>query len=297
MPDGPLVSVVIPSFNRSARLERAIDSVLAQTYRRLEVLVVDDGSTDDSWDLVTRLSAKEPRIHVLRHHANRGAQAARNTGITAAKGDWVAFLDSDDRYLPDSIERRLETALRTGTSLVHSECLVERADGVMEPFGIPPMTGDIRAAVLSTPGPVFQALLVRARCLSAIGGLDESIVAYQEWDTAIRLSFVSRFSFVSAPTFVYNTTSADGLSRNRDLSATGYEQVLLKHARQILRMGGPALVAKHLRETARQRRIAGQPLGSAVRLALGVMAWPFEIRAILRSARTLIVADRGLGEQ
>ena len=282
MTDGPLVSVVIPSFNRSAKLADAIESVRLQTHTNIEILVVDDGSTDNSYEIANRLTAVEPRLRVVRHDANVGAQAARNTGIQRASGDWVAFLDSDDTYLPFSVERRLETALRAGTAAVHGDCLALRPGGIVETFGVPSMKGDIRSAILANPGPAFPALLVRRECFDAIGDPDESIVAYQEWDTAIRLAFVTRFGFVPEPTFVWDQRGSDTISRDLQRSVVGYEQVVRKHLQSILRYGGPRVLASHLREAADQRRAAGHPSKAMARYALSLFVWPLGFMSLGR---------------
>jgi glycosyltransferase involved in cell wall biosynthesis len=102
-PSPTVVSVIVPTFNRAPTLERAVASVLAQTYPHLEVIVVDDASTDGS-DQVAR-SIVDQRVRYIRHHENRGAAAARNTGLQAATGHYVSFLDSDDVWLPERVER------------------------------------------------------------------------------------------------------------------------------------------------------------------------------------------------
>lgn len=100
------VSVVIPTYNRAELLSRAIDSVLAQTYDDFELLVVDDGSTDDTEAVVTAYD--DDRVRYLAHETNRGANPARNTGIEAAEGEFVAFLDSDDEWRPRKLEAQLD---------------------------------------------------------------------------------------------------------------------------------------------------------------------------------------------
>ena len=97
------VSVVIPTYNRSALITRALDSVLAQTVKPHEILVVDDGSTDDTASLVRK---HYPAVQLIRQK-NTGVSAARNAGITAATGEWVALLDSDDAWLPRKLERQV----------------------------------------------------------------------------------------------------------------------------------------------------------------------------------------------
>src|SRR5215217_3652483 len=99
MVNDPLISVVIPAYNRAATIEDCLRSVQAQTYQKWEVIVADDGSGDATVEIVKRLAREDARIRLVRHERNRGAQAARNSGIHAAKGSWIAFLDSDDQFL------------------------------------------------------------------------------------------------------------------------------------------------------------------------------------------------------
>ena len=107
-----LVSVIIPTYNRAKTIERAVDSVLAQTWKELEVIVVDDGSTDQTNEV---LKAYGDKIRVI-HRQNGGASAARNTGIKAATGEIISFLDSDDEWLPSKTERQVNLLQRTESS-------------------------------------------------------------------------------------------------------------------------------------------------------------------------------------
>src|SRR5262245_51722410 len=102
----PKVTVVIPVFNRAQAVQRAVASVLAQTCQDFEIIVVDDGSTDSTPAVVAALS--DPRLTLIRHERNRGGSAARNTGYRAGSAPFVAFLDSDDEWLPTKLERQLE---------------------------------------------------------------------------------------------------------------------------------------------------------------------------------------------
>lgn len=101
----PTVSAIIPTYNRAHLVGRAIKSALAQTWQDLELIIVDDGSNDNTESLVN--SFDDPRIRYIRHNVNRGVAAARNTGIKAAKGEYLAFLDSDDEWMTDKLERQL----------------------------------------------------------------------------------------------------------------------------------------------------------------------------------------------
>ncbi len=100
-----LISVIIPTYNRERTIERSMRSVLNQTYRDIELIIVDDGSTDNTASVVR--SIEDPRIRYISLDKNSGANTARNTGIDQAKGDYIAFQDSDDEWVPDKLERQL----------------------------------------------------------------------------------------------------------------------------------------------------------------------------------------------
>ncbi|MFQ3665212.1 MAG: glycosyltransferase family 2 protein [Sphingomonadaceae bacterium] len=102
-----LVSVLVPVYNRAALLPLCVHSVLGQTYSNLELLVIDDGSSDATAEVAQELAASDPRMHVIRQPRNLGVAHARNTGLEAARGRFVAYLDSDDRWLPAKLERQV----------------------------------------------------------------------------------------------------------------------------------------------------------------------------------------------
>lgn len=106
----PLVTIVIPTYNRSARLSETILSALGQSYPNVEVIVVDDGSTDNTPDLVAKLCRQHENLSYLRYTPNQGANIARNLGIDSAQGEYICFLDSDDTYLPDKISKQMAVA-------------------------------------------------------------------------------------------------------------------------------------------------------------------------------------------
>lgn len=240
-----LVSVIIPSYNRSATIARAIQSVQEQTHRDLEIIVVDDGSKDDSRAILEGFSARDPRVRCIFHEKNRGAQAARNTGIHAARGEWIAFLDSDDYYYSHSLESRLRIIVREQVQVVHSECDVIRDDGVKKPLEVPPLRGDLYLELLKKPFTVFAGILVEKAALERIGFLDERVSAFQEWDTSIHLARYFHFGFEPRSTFAYDRRGKSSISKNKLLDAQGYEQVINNHKGEILRYLGPRGLRKH----------------------------------------------------
>jgi len=104
----PTVSVIIPTYNRAHLIERAIQSVLNQTYQDFEIIIVDDGSTDNTEEVIKEFQEKDKRVRYIKHNTNKGGNTARNTGLKSIKGEYVAFLDSDDEWLPKKIEKQLE---------------------------------------------------------------------------------------------------------------------------------------------------------------------------------------------
>jgi glycosyltransferase involved in cell wall biosynthesis len=184
----PKVSVVIPVLNRPAAVRRAIGSVLAQTCQDFEIIVVDDGSTDATPAAVASLGDR--RITVIRHDRNRGGSAARNTGIRASSAAYVAFLDSDDEWLPTKLERQLEVFERSNDRLGLVYTGAERifSDGSVSRH-IPRRRADLTRALLTVNVVGESSVgMVRRSALEAIGGFDESLPSCQDLDLWLRLS-------------------------------------------------------------------------------------------------------------
>lgn len=112
------ISVIIPVYNAEKYLRACLDSVLTQTYPAYEIILVDDGSSDDSGAVCDKYAARDPRIRVI-HKANAGVSAARNDGLSVATGDWISFIDSDDTMEPDMYELLLNTAKKYGAEISH----------------------------------------------------------------------------------------------------------------------------------------------------------------------------------
>src|SRR5262245_26491583 len=243
----PIASIIIPAYNREKSLKRAIKTALQQSIRDIEVIVVDDGSTDKTPIVAQQCADADRRVRVLRHSTNRGAQAARNTGAQTARGRWLAFLDSDDRLVSESLEFRLEVATTENAEVVHSDGYVLWKGEPRRLFDVPPLRGSIYRDLLANPGPMFQGMLISAHCFEAIGGLDERVIAYLEWDTAIRLAKICSFGFVPKPTFIYDCTGDDTISKNLVSAARGYEYIVRKHFTEIVRRRGPKWISHHYR--------------------------------------------------
>jgi glycosyltransferase involved in cell wall biosynthesis len=193
---GELVSVVLPTYNRAAVVGRALRSVLAQTYGELDVIVVDDGSTDDTEAVVT--DVQDPRVRYVRR-GNGGPGAARNTGIALARGRYVAFQDSDDEWLPDKLTKQVAKLLAApaDVGLVvcgHREFRPETVNELtVEEFLA---RGDAKGSLLTGLWYVPATWLARRDVLERAGPFDESLPSCEDHDLAFRLSDVCRFECV-----------------------------------------------------------------------------------------------------
>ena len=191
-----LVSVIVPTYNRAGVLREAIESVRDQECQDWELIVCDDGSTDDS-DQVVADYRDDPRIRYFRQE-NRGQAVARNLGISHAQGDFIGFLDSDNRWLPHKL------AVQVPYLEVHPEVDVlygdiERIDGAGRTWPSPVRrrySGVVWKDLLIDNFVTFNTALVRADKLRAIGGMDETVRRGDDYDLWLRLSPTARFQFV-----------------------------------------------------------------------------------------------------
>jgi len=254
----PRVSVIIPVLNRAARVRRAIESVLAQTCQDFEIIVVDDGSTDGTAAAVETFADR--RITLIRHEQTRGGSAARNTGIRASSAAYVAFLDSDDEWLPTKLERQLEVFERsddrlglvyTGVQHVFDDGHVSRC--------LPQRHLDLRRALL-TENVVGETSvgMVRRTALEATGAFDESLPSCQDLD--LWLSVCERFDADFVPeTLVRVAKGSDNgrISANVARTVWGRELFCRKYRDQMIRHG---VLHLFLRESGwwQQRRV-GDP--------------------------------------
>jgi glycosyltransferase involved in cell wall biosynthesis len=198
----PLVSIVIPTYNRAGFIGQAVDSALAQTYREKEVVVVDDGSTDNT---TAALAQYGRRITVV-HQANAGCSAARNRGIDIAQGDIITFLDSDDLWLPNKVERQVSILGKAGETVPCCWCntLWEMANGEkVDMFRVASLRPALDEGlwtnvsdVLATRSVLFtQAIAIRREALARLGGFDARLWVMEDYHLALRLSLMGPWAY------------------------------------------------------------------------------------------------------
>jgi len=203
------VSVVIPTFNRAGVVVRAIDSVLSQTRPPDELVVVDDGSTDET---AARLRAEFPRVRLIRQ-ANRGVSAARNAGVRATTGEWIALLDSDDEWLPNKLERQL-AGIDDETMLCHTdEIWIRRGRRVNPMKKHKKLGGRIFMHCLPRCAISPSSALLRRRLFDTVGFFDEDLPACEDYDFWLRVTARFPVLFVDEPLIVKHGGHDDQLSR------------------------------------------------------------------------------------
>lgn len=220
----PLVSVVIPNYNYSHYLCEAVDSALAQTYRNFEIIVVDDGSKDDSREVLQRYGDK---ITVIFQH-NQGVAAARNRGVAEAAGEYVAFLDADDAWLPAKIEKQVSRfGDDTGLGLVHVGVADIDDEGNLLGESTAGMEGNISAELLMFRRPVIlgggSGIMVPRRIFDEIGGFDTRLSTSADWDFFYRISSRHRVGFVPEVLLKYRV---HGSNMHGNIAAMEHDMML-----------------------------------------------------------------------
>lgn len=259
----PTVSVVLPTYNRAGLLGRAIRSVLAQSYTDFELLVVDDGSTDETSNVVA--SFRDQRIRYISLAHNTGAGAARNAGIRMARGKFLAFQDSDDEWLPSKLAKQMSAFERGSVRLgiVYSDMQRIRGDGTATYFAAPTVTSDrlINPAVwfYQVGNLGVQSTVIKREYLDAAGHFNENLPAFEDLEMFIRLSRRCEFHLLPEPLVRYYDT--DGISKDRYAGWLSRKLILRLYYKEILTHSPAFLVYEALwlymtqPESARARRL------------------------------------------
>ena len=241
------IAVIIPTYNRVNTIVACVESVLSQSYPVNEIIVVDDHSTDDT---VKQLNKIKYDITILQTEKQSGAQTAINIGIKAAKSEWISFLDSDDQWLPNKIEKQiiaLETAEYNPMTVVHGNCYLKKANSdKLKHWNLDKIDGaNVYNQLLAKSDTFFPAILTSKRALTKINFLDEKAPSYHEWDTAIRLAKYCRFIHIHEPLFIYNIHQ-DTISKNSDDAVSGYQYIINKFKNEIKELCGDTVFTNHL---------------------------------------------------
>jgi glycosyltransferase involved in cell wall biosynthesis len=302
-PSAPTVSVVIPAYNRAATIRAAAESVLRQTYTDFELLIVDDCSTDGTYQAAAQLD--DPRIRLLRNERNRGAGGTRNAGIAEARGTWIAFQDSDDEWLPLKLEKQMARLLAPGADLPAVYCgmlvIGTIRDGVTGAGGRPVIRYVPRPEIAAIEGDILptlirgnvvstQTLVVRRDVIEGLGGFDERFRALEDRELAIRLAQAGPIACIDEP-LVVQRFSPNSLTRDLGLQARAKTQMVEKHLETMRRY--PDLLADFYYSIAYDHRHAGEIPAAWAMLARARAIRAFAPRIWLMAARLALPRRRG----
>lgn len=229
MSNRPLVSVVVPSYNMERFLPDAVNSVLRQTWDKLELIIVDDGSTDGTPAIAEGFAAGDPRVRVVRK-GNGGLSSARNAGLAVAQGELLCFLDADDAFLPDKLRCQVDfLQFFPSCDLVFSDYYL--GDAQLVPYALscrppPPMPLREVFVYLNWFGPPFTPLL-RTRLRERVGSFDENLRSSEDWDFWLRASRCGSFSYWPGPVGVYRQHPSQ-MIKNHERMRSNQEKVIEK---------------------------------------------------------------------
>ena len=228
-----MISVVIPTHNRVNLLPRAIKSVQNQTVKDVEIIVVSDGSTDGTDALMHEFERQDKRIRFISYSPGRNGNYARNQGVLASKGEFIAFLDDDDEWLPSKLEQQLmlfESDKSIG--LVYTGTHVIYVDEKIEYDSNPKSHGDLSKDILfSNCIGSTTTVMVRTSLLKETGGFDENLPAIQDYDLWIRICQKTKVGVVSSALVnYYNYRSSTQVSSNTSKYKDSYSYLNDKYA-------------------------------------------------------------------
>lgn len=292
--DSPVVSVILPVYNDCDVLPTAIESVLAQTLEELELIIVDDGSDDNTPSIVE--SYTDPRITFLQHTTNSGSATARNTGVKDANGDYIAFLDADDRWRPNKLDKQISSLESRSQEWVGIYCdfthnttprnRIERAisNRLFHRRNIPHEGGDeLIKYVLTKKFDIGSSstLLVRKNAVEQIGGFDSELQRHVDLDFIIRLLQIGKIAYIDQEL----VTVAPHSNPSMDVIIDTKNRYLDKHSEIIneLEANGYDIRKRHMVEIPRRYFEYGQLLNGLNHLSLSYFTKPSHVLRIVWS--------------
>ncbi len=224
----PMISVIIPTFNREDKIIEAVNSVLAQTYHKLEVIIVDDGSTDNTENVVKKYIT-DPRVKYIKETENRGACYARNIGIKNAMGEFIAFQDSDDIWMKEKLDAQVKFLVNNNADFVF--CRLRRGERKSYFPSLFTVKNVYRMKdVIVKPCGSTQTFLGKRNCVKTVL-FDENLARYQDWDYLIRMSEKYRTVY-QKKTLVIQRIQADSISTSSQKGILSLDYILKKYEKE-----------------------------------------------------------------
>jgi len=199
----PAVSIILPTYNRASLISRTIRSVLAQTFTNFELIIIDDASTDNTMEIIRAF--QDPRIRIIRHEQNQGEANSRNSGLANTTADYVAFIDSDDEWMPRKLEKQIQLfetlPLRTGV-VVTGFCFSTGKE-TFSPT-IPAHRGNVYEQMLRGCFIISIVPLIRRACFEHVGNFNTELTPGTDWEMWIRIAEHYDFEVVPEVLAVYH---------------------------------------------------------------------------------------------
>ena len=196
----PIVSVIIPVYNGGEFINKAVESVLKQTYRDFEIIIINDGSTDNTEVIVKQFN--DIRIRYICHEKNLGLSKARNTGIRTCRGKYIAFLDADDEYLPEKLALQVKR-FENISSEVGVVCAwsfnMDQYGKIFSKRFLPKKEGYVFELLLSANPMSVPTLLIRKECFEKVGLFDSELDGQEDWDMWMRITKYYKISLIKMP--------------------------------------------------------------------------------------------------
>lgn len=282
------VSVILPTHDRPALLPRAARSVLDQDFGDLELIVVDDGSRSRAEQ--TLLPFGDPRVRVLATPVPLGPARARNLGLEAAGGEWIAFQDDDDEWLPGKLSRQLDAARRAADDpgVVYCPFWISRAGDrrVIGGRSVRRARGSLYEELWRGNFIALPAAVVRRACIEQVGGFDADLPCFEDWELFLRLASRFTFEHVDEPLLLTHESPVSVNKAPSAVQAEAFETILRKHHDEIGRR--PEVHAEILFRVAHHRCLSGQlPRGQALHRQ------SFRMRPSLTGAVALVASYLG----
>jgi len=236
--NNPAVSVIIPTYNRAHLIGKAIESVLNQTYQDFEIIVVDDCSIDNTKDIAR--SFQDDRIIYVRHDRNRGGSGTRNTGIEKSRSDLIAFLDNDNMWFKNKLERQVEVldSLPSDFGAIYCGAFLKKGDKetYFPPDEFRPVEGNILGDLLERSFIDTSGMLIKREVFQVSGYFLEDLPRYQDWELCIRIAKHFKIKYLKEPLYYLSITDKS-ISTDIRAGITAYKKIYEMHKEDLKTFG------------------------------------------------------------
>jgi len=285
------VSVIIPTFNSAKYIENAIESVLAQTLQNFELIIVDDGSTDQTRAVVTKYTKKDSRVRYIYQNNSGGAAAPKNTGIRMSNAEYIAVLDADDQWMPSKLERQVRLLSNSSKNLGFVGCdyVVNDSSGAKKVITVntdPEHLQNILMRDFMGPG---SCIMYKSEVFDKVGHFDECLKTSQDWEMRIRLSQFYEFDTVPEPLVVYLIHS-DNISKSKlDIREQDRQNIFNKYINHY--KNDSYLMSRYLRYQATFYLSSNETSKARNSIIKSIKTSPLRLEQILVFVLSLISAD------